>query len=79
MPRSSGAVSRPTLTVGPDDLSPGFALSAAVIRHLLADPLLPEELLGGSWPGAALRDAYERWDGTYRRVLRAWGRAAGPA
>ncbi len=68
-----------TETAGPDDLSPGFALSATVVRHLLADPLLPEELLGGSWPGPALRDAYERWDRRYRSVLRAWGRAAGPA
>ncbi len=68
-----------TVTSGPDDLAPGFALSAAVIRHLLADPLLPAELLGRSWPGPALREAYGRWDRDYRRVLRAWGRTTGPA
>ena len=68
-----------TVTAGPDDLAPGFALSAAVIRHLLADPLLPSELLGRAWPGPALREAYGLWDRDYRRVLRAWGRAAGPA
>ncbi|WP_189231452.1 PaaX family transcriptional regulator C-terminal domain-containing protein [Streptomyces flaveolus] len=31
---------------------------AAVVRHLLADPVLPPELLPSDWPGAALRDAY---------------------
>ncbi|MBD0421264.1 PaaX domain-containing protein, C- domain protein [Streptomyces sp. TRM S81-3] len=31
---------------------------AAVVRHLLADPVLPGELLPAHWPGAALRDAY---------------------
>ncbi|MEU0847870.1 PaaX family transcriptional regulator C-terminal domain-containing protein [Streptomyces flaveolus] len=31
---------------------------AAVVRHLLADPVLPPELLPPDWPGEALRDAY---------------------
>ena len=31
---------------------------AAVVRHLLADPVLPPELLPEDWPGAALRTAY---------------------
>ncbi|MEJ1198454.1 MULTISPECIES: PaaX family transcriptional regulator C-terminal domain-containing protein [unclassified Streptomyces] len=31
---------------------------AAVVRHLLADPVLPPELLPAHWPGTALRDAY---------------------
>lgn len=61
---------------GPADLAPGFELSAAVLRHLLADPLLPEELLPGDWPGRALRDTYDRWDRQYRQVLREWGRSA---
>ncbi len=64
---------RPTL--GPDDLAPGFGLSAAVLRHLQADPLLPSELLPDEWPGQALRDAYALWDRRYRDVLRAWGRS----
>lgn len=62
-------------TRGPEDLAPGFELSAAVLRHLAADPLLPPPLLPPRWPGAALRRTYDRWDGRYRRVLRAWGRA----
>jgi phenylacetic acid degradation operon negative regulatory protein len=61
---------------GPGDLAPGFELSAAVLRHLVADPLLPDELLPDSWPGRALRATYDRWDRRYRQVLRAWGRSA---
>jgi phenylacetic acid degradation operon negative regulatory protein len=66
-------------TRGPDDLAPGFTLSAAVLRHLQADPLLPPGLLPAHWPGRALRDAYATWDGRYRDVLRAWGRGVRPA
>jgi phenylacetic acid degradation operon negative regulatory protein len=61
--------------VGPDELAPGFELSAAVLRHLQADPLLPGELLPEDWPGSGLRTDYDDWDGRYRRVLRAWGRS----
>ncbi|MGH9108727.1 MAG: PaaX family transcriptional regulator C-terminal domain-containing protein [Acidimicrobiales bacterium] len=57
------------------DLAPGFELSAAVLRHLQADPLLPPELLPGSWPGERLRAAYDDWDGRYRELLAAWSRA----
>jgi phenylacetic acid degradation operon negative regulatory protein len=59
----------------PDDLAPGFVLSAAVLRHLQADPLLPPDLLPGDWPGISFREAYDRWDRQYRRVLRTWGRS----
>ncbi|MFF8012311.1 PaaX family transcriptional regulator C-terminal domain-containing protein [Streptomyces sp. NPDC007929] len=31
---------------------------AAVVRHLLADPVLPPALLPADWPGSALRAAY---------------------
>lgn len=61
---------------GPDDLAPGFVVSAAVLRHLQADPLLPAALLPTGWPGARLREAYDQWDGRYREVLRRWGRTA---
>jgi len=58
------------------DLAPGFVLSAAVLRHLQADPLLPAELLPADWPGRSLRRAYDEWDARYRQVLAAWGRSA---
>jgi len=63
-------------TRGPDDLVPGFTLSAAVLRHLQADPLLPPGLLPADWPGRRLRVAYAAWDRRYRHVLATWGRAA---
>jgi phenylacetic acid degradation operon negative regulatory protein len=62
--------------VGPEDLAPGFVLSASVLRHLQADPLLPDELLPSGWPGPSLRRTYEEWDRRYRQVLVAWGRSA---
>jgi phenylacetic acid degradation operon negative regulatory protein len=67
-------VSRPG---APADLADGFVLSASVLRHLQADPLLPEELLPADWPGRALRRRYEVWDRGYRQVLRSWSRGAG--
>ncbi|OBF88863.1 PaaX domain-containing protein, C- domain protein [Mycobacterium sp. 852002-51152_SCH6134967] len=35
-----------------------FVAATAIVRHLLTDPVLPEELLPDDWPGAALRQAY---------------------
>jgi phenylacetic acid degradation operon negative regulatory protein len=55
-------------------LAAGFITSAAVLRHLQADPLLPDELLPAGWPGAAVRRDYDRFDSAYRSVLRDWFR-----
>jgi phenylacetic acid degradation operon negative regulatory protein len=62
---------------GPDVLAPGFTLSAAVLRHLQADPLLPPELLTPEWPGDRLRHSYDEWDRRYRETLTSWSRAGG--
>jgi phenylacetic acid degradation operon negative regulatory protein len=35
-----------------------LTLSAAVVRHLLRDPALPEALLPGTWPSIPLRQRY---------------------
>ena len=35
-----------------------FTTAAAMVRHILTDPVLPDELLPEDWPGAALRSAY---------------------
>ncbi|OWY61791.1 hypothetical protein B7486_61910, partial [cyanobacterium TDX16] len=50
-------------------LAPGFVLSAAVLRHAQADPLLPPDLWARAWPGDALRRDYERYDAAYRALL----------
>ncbi len=58
-------------------LADGFVVSAAVLRHLQADPLLPAELLPSAWPGDDLRHEYDRYDAAYRAVLRTWFTEAG--
>ena len=40
------------------DIPGRFAVAAAMVRHLLADPVLPAELLPGNWPADRLRAAY---------------------
>lgn len=35
-----------------------FAVAAAIVRHLLTDPVLPAELLPADWPADRLRAAY---------------------
>ena len=35
-----------------------FGTAAAIVRHLLTDPVLPPELLPQDWPGDRLRTAY---------------------
>ncbi|MEZ5142906.1 MAG: PaaX family transcriptional regulator C-terminal domain-containing protein [Acidimicrobiales bacterium] len=60
---------------GTEGLAPGFVLDAAVVRHLLADPLLPGALLPARWPGGDLRHDFERYDRAYKDVWRAWFRA----
>ena len=56
----------------PGGLAEGFVTSAAVLRLLQADPLLPRELLSTDWPGDELRADYDRYDAAYRAVLRTW-------
>ena len=51
-----------------------FVVSAAVLRHFQADPLLPDEVLPPGWPGPALRDDYDRFDRAYRALLREYFR-----
>ena len=40
------------------DVPGRFVAAAAMVRHLLVDPVLPAELLPGDWPGVQLRTAY---------------------
>ncbi|GAB3299765.1 PaaX domain-containing protein, C- domain protein [Epidermidibacterium keratini] len=50
-------------------LPDAFAVSAAVLRHLMVDPLLPAELLDNDWPGAELRTTYASFDSRFRAEL----------
>lgn len=53
-------------------LAPGFVVSAAVLRHLLDDPLLPVELQPEDWRADELRERYDRFDAAFRECLRGW-------
>ena len=65
-------VGRPLDRLDPGALAEGFVLSADVLRHFQADPLLPPPLLPPAWPGPALRDRYERFDQAFRATLTTW-------
>jgi phenylacetic acid degradation operon negative regulatory protein len=67
--------SHPPDELGPGDLAAGFRLSIAVVRHLDADPLLPDELLPASWPGTLLRERYGSYHRAYERRFAAWLKA----
>jgi phenylacetic acid degradation operon negative regulatory protein len=53
-------------------LPEGFVLSAAVLRHLQADPLLPAGLVPAGWPGPALRTAHQGWRRAFDHTWAAW-------
>lgn len=55
-------------------LAEGFVVSAAVLRHFQADPLLPAELLPADWPGTELRERYDTFDAAFRTTLVDWQR-----
>jgi phenylacetic acid degradation operon negative regulatory protein len=45
----------------PGSAREGLTISAAVVRHLLVDPALPEALVPDAWPSRSLRDAYAHY------------------
>jgi phenylacetic acid degradation operon negative regulatory protein len=63
-----------TASVDEPELARAFEVSAAVLRHLQSDPLLPDRLLPPRWPGDALRDEYERFDAAFKTTWRKWFR-----
>lgn len=53
-------------------LSPAFVVSAAALRWLQSDPLLPDVLLPNNWPGTPLRKSYETFDRAFKDTWRVW-------
>jgi phenylacetic acid degradation operon negative regulatory protein len=51
------------------DLAERFVVAAAALRHLLADPLLPDELLPEAWPGRDLRHHFDEFYAGYQAEL----------
>ncbi len=43
------------------DIPGRFGAAAGMVRHLLTDPVLPDEMLPDGWPGAALRESYAQF------------------
>lgn len=65
----------PALEAGDEAaLADGFVVSAAVLRHFQADPLLPADLLPTTWPGPDLRQRYDAFDAAFRTTLTTWQR-----
>lgn len=58
-----------TALSGATAIADRFTLAAAVLRHLLDDPLLPAALLPPGWPGPALRADYEHFERDFERLL----------
>lgn len=74
-----GRLGRPLDRGDVSALADGFVLSAAVLRHFQADPLLPAELLPARWPGPDLRARYDTYDTAFRITLAGWQRTHAPA
>ncbi len=55
-----------------------FVLNAAVVRHLVADPVLPPSLQPSAWPADRLRSTFERFDDGFKATWRAWYRGFQP-
>lgn len=56
-------------------LDRGFELAADALRHLVSDPLLPEELWPGRWPAPRLRTSYAEYLSNYQARLSGFFRA----
>jgi phenylacetic acid degradation operon negative regulatory protein len=59
----------------PEAVASTFVTAAAVLRHLLADPSLPSELLPVEWPGQELRATFDRFDAAFKETWRTWYRS----
>jgi phenylacetic acid degradation operon negative regulatory protein len=56
-------------------LARGFEVAADSLRHIVADPLLPEALWPSGWPAATLRSAYAAYLVGYQTRLSGFFRA----
>jgi phenylacetic acid degradation operon negative regulatory protein len=55
-----------------DVVAETFVISAAVLRHLLADPGLPSHVNPDDWPASHLRNRFDRFDAAFKATWRAW-------
>ena len=64
-----GACAEVLTSQGTEALRQTVLISAAVVRFLRAEPLLPRRLSPPDWPVDSLRDRYADFDRTFGRVL----------
>jgi len=53
-----------------------FTTSAAIVRFLRSEPLLPPELTPAGWPVSDLRRSYDRFERSLQALLRSFLRSA---
>ena len=58
-----------------DVLGETFVIAADVLRHLVADPELPDVLVPEDWPATRLRDRFDRFDRAFKETWRTWHRS----
>ncbi len=58
-----------------DALGETFVIAADVLRHLVADPELPDALHPDRWPADRLRGRFVRFDRAFKETWRAWYRS----
>lgn len=58
-----------------DVLGETFVIAADVLRHLVADPELPDALVPDDWPADRLRDRFDRFDHAFKETWRTWHRS----
>lgn len=58
-----------------DVLGETFVIAADVLRHLVADPELPDALAPEDWPAARLRERFDRFDHAFKETWRTWHRS----
>jgi phenylacetic acid degradation operon negative regulatory protein len=72
-PRLDAAIDAVEASDGPA-IADAFVVGAATLAHIRADPLLPAELCGRTWPGPALRDRYRAYREAFADAVRGWFR-----
>lgn len=64
----------PLLARDESALGSTFVTAAAVLRHLVADPVLPDRLQPAGWPAAELRRTYAAFQDAFSSTWREWYR-----
>jgi phenylacetic acid degradation operon negative regulatory protein len=70
--RETGRLRAENLTA----LAGAFVVGAAALQQIRADPLLPDALLPGGWPGKELREAYRAYREAFGDAASVWFRGA---